>query len=429
MSQTQSEAKVSTSASKKSLETAKLTWPFIKEDFAQGHRHKAEGKPVAWSCAAVEKELYYAMGIHPFFPEQFAALTAVRRKTPDSEKEAVRFSKIAEKSGYSADLCGYQRVATGYIINEDFSDAPLGGMPKPDLMVTTSCICDCRMKWFEDMAQRMNVPLFTLDRPEQHITGITGTPQDHEVEYYKAQLEDCLKFMKDVTGNKYNPENLKTALDWSYKTNELRQEILQLRKTIPSPMGCSSGFSTIYPGMYCSGTKKAYDFYKTLRDEVKNRVAQGIGEIEVEKFRLLWYGIPTWYNMSILNYFEKYGGVFAYEPNYNPLPWPPRQPENPIQELTLRSLQGGTTYHSMINSLIHDCQVYNISGVVISYLITCRPYYLPALEIKRILEKELGIPCVFIEGDLVDERLFSEGQVFTRLDAFAEQLLRKRSAA
>lgn len=428
MSQTSPDPKITTTASKKSLETAKLTWPFIKEDYAQGHRHKAEGKPVAWSCAAVEKELYYAMGIHPYFPEQFAALCAVRRKTPEAEKEAVRFARIAEQQGYSADLCGYQRVVTGYVLNGDLSDAPLGGMAKPDLMITTSCLCDCRMKWFEDLAQRLDIPLFTLDRPEQNIKSITGTPADHEIDYYMSQLEECLKFLEDTTGNRYEPDNLQQALAWSYKTNELRQEILELRQAVPAPMGSTSGFATVYPGLYCSGTQKAHDFYKTLRDEVKSKVDKGIGEIENEKFRLLWYGIPTWYNMGLLNYFEKFGGVFAYEPNYNPLPWAPRRPEDPLKELALRSLQGGTSIASMINSLIHDCKAYNISGVVISYLITCRPYYLPALEIKRVLEKELGVPCVFIEGDLVDERLFSEGQVMTRLDAFAEQLLRKIAA-
>jgi hypothetical protein len=32
---------------------------------------------------------------------------------------------------------------------------------------------------------------------------------------------------------------------------------------------------------------------------------------------------------------------------------------------------------------------------------------------------------VTLEGDLVDERLFSEAQVFNRLDAFSEQLLQR----
>ncbi len=62
---------------------------------------------------------------------------------------------------------------------------------------------------------------------------------------------------------------------------------------------------------------------------------------------------------------------------------------------------------------------------MVSYLITCRPIYLPTLEIKNVIEKQMDIPTVFIEGDLVDERLFSEGQVNTRLDAFAEQLLQR----
>ena len=45
-------------------------------------------------------------------------------------------------------------------------------------------------------------------------------------------------------------------MDWSYKTNELRLEILDLRKAKPSPMGCADGFATMYPGMYCSELKK-----------------------------------------------------------------------------------------------------------------------------------------------------------------------------
>ncbi|MBI4595089.1 MAG: 2-hydroxyacyl-CoA dehydratase, partial [Candidatus Tectomicrobia bacterium] len=258
-------AKITTSASKKSLGTAREAWQFIKEDYAQGHQHKKEGKPVAWSCALVEKDIFYSMGVHPYYPEQFAALSAVRRKTPESEKEAVRFARIAEQGGYSADLCGYQRVATGYVMTDDLSDAPLGGMPKPDFVVSTSSVCDCRMKWFEDMAQRLNVPLFTIDRPERNISTITAVPAEHEVAYYMSQVEDLVAFISDVTGVKYDPDRLNETLEWSYKTNDLRQEILELRKAVPSPMGCADGFGTMYPGMYCSGTKKAYEFYKRLR--------------------------------------------------------------------------------------------------------------------------------------------------------------------
>lgn len=414
---------VRTKGSRKSLEVARRAWNFIVQDYEEGHEHKKAGKPVAWSCALVEKELYYALDIFPFFPEQFASLCAVRRKTPESDKEALRFARIAERAGYSSDLCGYERVCTGYVINGDLSDAPLGGMAPPDMLVTTSSVCDVRLKWFEDMAQRLKVPLFTLDRPEQVFDNIMGTPKPHEIRYYRSQLEDFIEFVKNVTGNRYNPERLEECMEWGYRTNELRLEILELRKKVPSPMGCADGFATMYPGMYCSGTKKAYEFYRALRDEVKAKVEAGKGQIENEKFRLLWYGIPTWFNMSIFNYFEPIGGVFAYEPNYNPTPWPPRGSEDPLTELAIRTLSVGTSIASTIKSIVEDCREYDISGAVLAYLITCRPFYIPTLEVRRAIEREVGIPSVLIECDLVDERTFAEAQVMTRMDAFAEQIL------
>jgi benzoyl-CoA reductase/2-hydroxyglutaryl-CoA dehydratase subunit BcrC/BadD/HgdB len=416
---------VETKGSRKSLQTSRETWKFIMQDYQEGHEHKASGKPVVWSCATLEKELYYAMGLFPYYPEQFAALCAVRRKEEGAEKEAVRFARIAEQTGYSTDLCGYERVATGYVINGDLTDAPLGGMAAPDLLVTSSSVCDVRLKWFEDMAQRLEVPLFTIDRPERVIDSIRGVPPPHEVRYYRSQLEDLLSFVTDVTGIKYDPDRLNECLDWGYKTNELRLEILELRKAVPSPMGCADGFATMYPGYYSSGTEKAYNFYKALRDEVKAKVEAGKGQIENERFRLLWYGIPLWFNMSIFNYFENIGGVFAYEPAYNATPWPPRRGDDPLTEIAVRTLSNGTSITSTIKSIVEQSREYNIAGGVLAYLLTCRPIYLPTLEISRALQEELGIPTVLIECDLVDERSYSEGQVKTRMDAFAEQILKQ----
>jgi benzoyl-CoA reductase/2-hydroxyglutaryl-CoA dehydratase subunit BcrC/BadD/HgdB len=276
------------------------------------------------------------------------------------------------------------------------------------------------------MAQRLNVPLFTLDRPERVFDGILETPKPHEVRYYQSQLEDFLSFVTEVTGNKYDPDRLGECMDWAYKANDLRLELLELRKAVPSPMGCADGFATMYPGMYCSGTEKAYDFYKALRDEVKARVQAGKGQIENEKFRLLWYGIPTWFNMGIFNYFEPIGGVFVYEPAYNPHPWPLRSQGDPLTEIAERSITHGSSMNTNIRSMLEQCEEYKIDGAVLAFLLTCRPVYLPALELRRHLEQKLGIPSVLIECDLVDERTFSEGQVMTRMDAFAEQLLKKK---
>lgn len=422
------EAKATTGASHKTLKTAASAWRFIQEDFAAGHAHKAAGKPVVWSCAVMDKEIYHAMGVHGFYPEQYASLAAVQRKAPGAEKDAVRYARIAEQHGYSTDLCGYHRVGMGYVINGDLADGPLGGMPAPDLLVTTSSVCDLRLKWWEDMAQRLNVPMFILDRPERNLRyGRAEMPEPHEVSYYRSQLEDLISYITEFTGNTCDQDRLNECLNWAYLANELRLEILELRKTAPSPMGAADGFSTVYPAMYCYGTEKAYRFYLALRDEVKARVEAGQGQIDGERFRLMWTGIPTWFNTSILNYFEPLGGVFAMETNYIPYVWPLRMPEDPLTELAYRWLAEGNEYlrESTLGQPVISRE-FKIDGVVVNSVYTCRPVYLPHLEMVRALEKEAGIPSVVIDCDFVDERSFSEGQVHTRLDALAERILTRK---
>ncbi|MBT4365018.1 MAG: 2-hydroxyacyl-CoA dehydratase [Desulfobacteraceae bacterium] len=420
------EKQVKTKGSKKSLKTAANAWKFIGKDYMEGHQHKSEGKPVVWSCSMVEKELFYAMGFFPFYPEHFPSMCAVMPNAETGEKEAIRFARIAEQAGYSSALCGYQRVGTGYVMNNNLEDGPLGGMAMPDLLVTSSTACDTRMKWFENMSQRLNVPLFTLDRPERVGDGQVFYPKAHELRYYRSQLEDLIKLMEEISGTKYDSDKMNECMDWSYKTNDIRLEILEYRKAVPSPMGSADSFATMYPGMYCSGTEKAYNFYKDLRDEVKERVASGLGQVENERFRLMWFGIPTWFNMGIFNYFEPLGGVFAYEPIFNPIPTPPRNNDDPLTEMAVGTLStGSSVIEGVKNSVPEVCREYNITGAVIAYLITCRPVYLPSLVLRRLLEEELDIPSVLIECDLVDERTFSEAQVMTRMDAFAEQLLKK----
>ena len=93
------EKKVKTAPSKKATETAREVWPYVKQDYATGHKLKAEGKPIVWSCAMFPKEIYRAMDIYPYFPEHYGVLTGMFRyggsKDENVEKEAVRFCRIA----------------------------------------------------------------------------------------------------------------------------------------------------------------------------------------------------------------------------------------------------------------------------------------------------------------------------------------------
>jgi benzoyl-CoA reductase/2-hydroxyglutaryl-CoA dehydratase subunit BcrC/BadD/HgdB len=462
-----SKEKEAIAASTKTLSAARQAWVLQKEEYAAGQQWKAEGKPVAWSCALFPKEAFWAQDICPFFPEQFSALFSVRRlggsKDPSVPTYSTHYCQIAEAEGHPDYLCGYCRTVLGYVLEGirtgNWTDVPLGGPPLPDYLITTSYVCDVRLKWFEAMAQMLKVPMFTLDVPEltQDMPGspwgvrapalslksITqrdelkrGEPEppiataaaDYELDYMVSQLEDYFAFVENVTGHKYDPHKLNEALEWSYKTCEVNREINELRKAVPAPMPSTDGFASAYPRLYLMGTKRGHDYFATLRDELKEKVAAGEGAIPDEKFRLSWYGLPLWFNMGIFNYFERFGGVFVYESAYNTGLLLPRRPEDPIRELAIKCV-GGMGIGSMLSGMVEECRQYQIDGVVLSYLITCRPIVFPAIELTNTLERELGIPTVRLECDLVDERIFAESQAFTRLDAFAEQLLKKGSVA
>ncbi|MGD9259982.1 MAG: hypothetical protein PVG44_06010 [Desulfobacterales bacterium] len=59
------EKKAKTAPSKKTTETARVVWPYVKEDYTAGHKLNAEGKSIVWSCAVFPKDIY------SYFPEHY----------------------------------------------------------------------------------------------------------------------------------------------------------------------------------------------------------------------------------------------------------------------------------------------------------------------------------------------------------------------
>ncbi|MBA4366748.1 MAG: hypothetical protein C0403_03830 [Desulfobacterium sp.] len=76
--------------------------------------------------------------------------------------------------------------------------------------------------------------------------------------------------------------------------------------------------------------------------------------------------------------------------------------------------------------VLNACREYKIDGVVMHRNKSCVPITLGQMDIKRTLEKELGIPSVIIDADHMDARNFSVAQFQARADAFMEMLLAKK---
>lgn len=406
-----------TKGSKKALQVSGEIFPMVKEYYLKAHEHKAQGKPVAWCGVAVPKELLLALDIYAMYPEHYSTICAIR-------KTAVNFCDYAEAAGYSRELCGYARTITGMVLGGEKAReiAPFGGMPDPDFLFITSCVCDTRLKWFEELQGHSGWPIQYLDFPEKLLS--RGEAYATEaMNYYYRQLENLLSNLARQLGVKYDEAKLKAVMDRSWELRELELEILELRKAAPAPMTAADGFAVMFPRMYLSGTEKAVDFHRRMRDELKAKVEKGLGVLQNERFRLLWSGIPFWFNMGLINLFEDFGGVVVIDVTYtNFFRSERRYAEEPLKELAYRCTIGGLGITSLVDTNLFAAKEYKVDGAVLSFSSTCRPLYIDQLEVRNQLKEVYDIPSLLLESDMADERRYDAALVQANVNAFMEVL-------
>ena len=410
---------VTSTSARKSLQTTLEVPTLRKAYYAQTLDDSKKGRKVAWCSNNIPAEILDVMDVTSVFLENYATVIAAKRL-------ASGYCVAGEKKGFSQDVCGYARMLMGYLLARDeVPEAPYGGLAKPDFLLVNSYSCDSRLGWFTAMNRALNLPLHVHDAPHQP-DGACDLAAN--AEYTERELRSLVAFLEEQTGNKYDPERLRKRLELSRQTSEIMFDINELRKAVPCPMGSADMFTAVWPAMYMVGTKECEDFYQKLRAEVEERIAKGIGVVPEEKFRLMWSGIPFWYNMSLLNYVEDFGGVVAIEGFYRSRERRlPPQHDDPIKDMALRSTRQRGFPSSVIASIddLRDAVTeYKIDGVILSFNPSCRLAYVSQTELQKSLE-DRGVPTLGLECDMADERTYSEGQVKTRLDAFIERLLAK----
>ncbi len=411
-----------TKKSTKRLQSAKGLSKLVGDFYVECLQAKTDGKPVGWMPpmnGAIE--IFYAMDLQPFFPENWSPVCAAFGLSPGN-------FEVAEEMGYSRDLCGYLRNIIGYVNGPmKNGDTTLGGLPEPDILISPGGGCNPVMKIFHALERRFpQAKVFNADLPQVALEDI----QAYHLEYATSELNRLVEFLTETTGRKLDHDKLKKVVALSDKACELWDQIMSYRKITPTPISAAE-MGIMFVMVTRQGTQIAVDFLQSVLDELSERVASGIGVIENEKIRLFWDKIPLWYNMGLFNYFEKTNGVVVAE-TYSAA-WSLRlDMDNPMKALALKSLKS----YPMVSCVSVDnrkqmvlkaCKDYAIDGVIFHRNKSCLPITLGQMDIKEALQKELGIPSVIIDADHMDERNFSTSQVQTRIDAFMEVLQDKKN--
>jgi len=383
-----------------------------------------EGKPTAWATAGTPVELLYSMGVQPMLPENSATISAALKKSQN-------FIEVAEDEGYSYDLCSYFKTNVGAVLSN--AEMSVGGTRKPTFMLSSDVICDTHVKWFQVQAERFGVPHFTLDVP--HVVSNTNNRQrEYFKKYITEQLWELLDFITEITGNEYNKEKAQEIAKNSYEMGKIWQDFFELRKNIPCPVSTRDTFGGLFPLFTMTGLKSPIKLYKRMYREAKERVDNGIGALEKEEFRLMFEGIPFWYNLKFFSNLERWNAIIVYEPYVyaftkytNPDITLNDVLNNPVECMADLSLSFWYIYdlQTRFEKFKETVKDWKIDGVILHNNMSCRPNACGMYDLKRKLMKEADIPTLIIDADMNDPRKLNETQVLNKIESFIE-ILKKR---
>ncbi len=387
---------------------------YVKPFYEMAHKAKDEGKLVAWVASTFPVEILLAMDIIPVWPENYASLCAARRVS-------VPLCELAERKGFSKDVCSYARCVLGSLF--DGENLPEGGIPKPDILVASTCACDTHLKWFQVASRIFKKPLLLLDVPYNVKSANPESLEDYYIRHYVSQLEELVSLVEKYSGIKLDGDKLRKTLELSSTASELWLKIQNYRKSIPAPMGAREAFSAVYFILCIPGTEQAVDFYERLCTELEQKVKQGIGLVENEEYRLVWDNLPLWFDLQIFQYVQSLGAVVVAE-TFSHVWTGSLDPSKPYESLARKHLSNmaNCTIEGRIELIAGLVKDFQVNGVILPTNWGCRMMTIGETVVKKKIREMTGVSSLILDVDSTDWRNYDEYRVKTKLETYLKTL-------
>jgi len=405
----------------------------LAEHFGRLARAEETGEKSAYTFVPGNlTELIRSFDLLPVLPEINALQSGMRGKSRE-------YIAVAERLGHSEDVCTYVKSDIGMMKSGNVG--PTGErLPAPSVLLLSYTGCFTFLKWFELLKEEYHCPIVMLHVPYQGDGKITDSMRTYVVEQLRRKV---IPLLEEVSGRAYDEDRLKEALSLSAKAEDDLVWVLESAKNRPSPIDAYFG-GVYYIGPIFSafrGTEAAVEYYRSLRSEVAQRIAEGRGpltpdgELENERYRVVVEGPPNWTSFRefwkmfadegavvVASTYTKVGGV--YDTGFR------HDPTHPLESLADYCMGCYTNLSlpqrvSMLARYVND---YRADGFLINSVKSCNSFSAGQLHILREVENRVGRPGGFIESDLVDPRYFSASNIKTRLESYFQMIEQKRSS-
>ena len=208
---------------------------------------------MGWCASNFPQEITTAMGIPVVYPENMGAAVGAKGG-------GQRMCEHAEGMGYSADLCSYARINFAYT---DLKECPELEIPFPDFLLCCSNICNCMIKWYENLALELDIPLILIDIP--HLDGEACGPD--RVKYIRAQFDDCIRQLEAITGKTMDHGRLREVMAISQRSSRAWLRAVGTMENVPSPFSGFDIFNNMAVACVGRGTAEAAEAFELLAED------------------------------------------------------------------------------------------------------------------------------------------------------------------
>ena len=398
----------------------------LKTSYHELHSASKENKFIIWASICAPVELFAGFeDVVVAIPENHSAMSA-------SKGAGVDLAQNAENLGFSMDLCSYARIDLG----TEFGGAaksPVGGLPKPGLLLSDTNNCSLLVKWFDVYHRELEIPHFVIDAPFCY-----EYQKQKDKNYILGQFKELITHVEEKTGQSFDLEKVRIALNNTDKVVRYWKEYLSLASHRPSPLTAFDTFAQMAPFVIMRGRPEIVDHYKLLVEETKTKIENDDYPVPNEKYRLLWDNIAPWHQLRAMRnrmaemnanivhatYTSCIGTIeggfeyYAYDPSTDPLEHLARTQNFSVcpYGLNLR-----------FNAMSEIIDNIGVDGVVFASNRSCKVYSIMQMDLQQLISEKYGIPTIMIDVDHADVRKYDEESVFLRIESLLELIDQKRN--
>ncbi|MCR5665675.1 MAG: 2-hydroxyacyl-CoA dehydratase family protein [Eubacterium sp.] len=309
--------------------------------------------------------------------------------------------------GIANTLCSYHRSFLGAITSGVFEPAGFA--------TTTSMVCDGNIPTFRYLCERYGVEHYFLDVPTEY--------SKEAVTYLTTQLKHLIALLEKKSGKRFDIDRLREILLRENESFALYDSFLQKQIGRYYPTTITLSMFMLLATHLCIGSEEVLSFFKELDREVETAPS-------CDGIRILWGHLFPFHDetmRAMFNYSDRYllQTTEMHFSSQHPL-----DVTDPLDALSKKMILNvyNRPFEAKIQMIEDLMKRYKSEALIHFCHWGCRQSS-GGVHLLKDRMQELDIPMLIIDGDALDRRSASPGQMRTRLEAFLEIVESKRRSS